>query len=295
MSRFFDFIENNFGSISSFDKIQWMDIVEILLIAVFVYQFMLWIRNTRAYSLLKGILIVVLFIFIAYFLQMNTILWLVYNAGGYAITAVLIIFQPELRKALEELGHKKIVSSIIPFDSSKNENEGRYSDRTVNEIVRATFEMAEVKTGALIVIEEETVLNEFIRTGIALDSLISSQLLINIFEHNTPLHDGAVIIRGDRVVSATCYLPLTDNLRLSKDLGTRHRAAVGMSEVSDAMIIAVSEETGFVSIAMGGKLDRNVSKEYLTERLIALQNKTTDKKGFALWKGRRKDEKKADK
>ncbi len=140
MSRFFDFIESNLGSISSFDKIQWMDIIEILLIAVFVYQFMLWIRNTRAYSLLKGILIVVLFIFIAYFLQMNTILWLVYNAGGYAITAVLIIFQPELRKALEELGHKKIVSSIIPFDSNRNENEGRYSDRTAITAVLIIFQ-----------------------------------------------------------------------------------------------------------------------------------------------------------
>lgn len=159
----------------------------------------------------------------------------------------------------------------------------------------AAFAMGRVKTGALIVVEQEIKLSEYEHTGIMIDGVVSSQLLINIFEHNTPLHDGAVIIRGDRVVSATCYLPLTDNLRLSKDLGTRHRAAVGMSEVSDAMIIAVSEETGFVSIAMGGKLDRNVSKEYLTERLIALQNKTTDKKGFALWKGRRKDEKKADK
>lgn len=296
MSRFFDFIENNFGSISSFDKIQWMDIVEILLIAVFVYQFMLWIRNTRAYSLLKGILIVVLFIFIAYFLQMNTILWLVYNAGGYAITAVLIIFQPELRKALEELGHKKIVSSIIPFDSSKNENEGRYSDRTVNEIVRATFEMAEVKTGALIVIEEETVLNEFIRTGIALDSLISSQLLINIFEHNTPLHDGAVIVRGDRIIAATCYLPLSDNLSLNKNLGTRHRAGVGISEVSDSLTIIVSEETGRVSVARNGKLQVGLTKEELKDVLVEEQNKNNQEKQkhkskLKLWKGLVKNEK----
>lgn len=297
MSRFFDFIENNFGSISSFDKIQWMDIVEILLIAVFVYQFMLWIRNTRAYSLLKGILIVVLFIFIAYFLQMNTILWLVYNAGGYAITAVLIIFQPELRKALEELGHKKIVSSIIPFDSSKNE--GRYSDRTVNEIVRATFEMAEVKTGALIVIEEETVLNEFIRTGIALDSLISSQLLINIFEHNTPLHDGAVIVRGDRIIAATCYLPLSDNLSLNKNLGTRHRAGVGISEVSDSLTIIVSEETGRVSVARNGKLQVGLTKEELKDVLVEEQNKNNQEKQkhkskLKLWKGLVKNEKKHD-
>lgn len=301
MSRFFDFIESNLGSISSFDKIQWMDIIEILLIAVFVYQFMLWIRNTRAYSLLKGILIVVLFIFIAYFLQMNTILWLVYNAGGYAITAVLIIFQPELRKALEELGHKKIVSSIIPFDSNRNENEneGRYSDRTVNEIVRATFEMAEVKTGALIVIEEETVLNEFIRTGIGLDSIISSQLLINIFEHNTPLHDGAVIVRGDRIVAATCYLPLSDNLNLNKNLGTRHRAGVGISEVSDSLTIIVSEETGRVSVARNGRLQVGLTKEELKDILVEEQNKNNQEKQkhkskLKLWKGLVKNEEKHD-
>lgn len=299
MSRFFDFIESNLGSISSFDKIQWMDIIEILLIAVFVYQFMLWIRNTRSYSLLKGILIVVLFIFIAYFLQMNTILWLVYNAGGYAITAVLIIFQPELRKALEELGHKKIVSSIIPFDSNRNENEGRYSDRTVNEIVRATFEMAEVKTGALIVIEEETVLNEFIRTGIGLDSIISSQLLINIFEHNTPLHDGAVIVRGDRIVAATCYLPLSDNLNLNKNLGTRHRAGVGISEVSDSLTIIVSEETGRVSVARNGRLQVGLTKEELKDILVEEQNKNNQEKQkhkskLKLWKGLVKNEEKHD-
>ena len=227
----------------------WSDIVEILLIAFFVYEFMLWIRNTRAYSLLKGILIVLAFIFIAFLLKMNTILWLVTNMAGYAITAVLIIFQPELRKALEELGHKKIVSSIIPFDSGNKEEDGYFSDKTINEIVRASFEMGAVKTGALIVIEEETILNEYARTGIYLDSLVSSQLLINIFEHNTPLHDGAIVIRGDRIVAATCYLPLSDNMALNKNLGTRHRAGVGISEVSDSFTIIVSEETGNVSVA----------------------------------------------
>ena len=277
MSRFFDFIENNFVSISSFDKIQWMDIVEILLIAVFVYQFMLWIRNTRAYSLLKGILIVVLFIFIAYFLQMNTILWLVYNAGGYAITAVLIIFQPELRKALEELGKKNIVRSIVPFDEPKDKNK-RFSDKSINEIIRATVEMAKVKTGALIILEKDIVLSEYERTGINLDSAISSQLLINIFEHNTPLHDGAVIIRGDRIVAATCYLPLSDNLGLSKELGTRHRAGVGISEVSDSLTIIVSEETGKISVALGGKLLRNVDGNLLRKQIDELQGNTSETK-----------------
>lgn len=268
----------------------WSDIVEILLIAFFVYEFMLWIRNTRAYSLLKGILIVLAFIFIAFLLKMNTILWLVTNMAGYAITAVLIIFQPELRKALEELGHKKIVSSIIPFDSGNKEEDGYFSDKTINEIVRASFEMGAVKTGALIVIEEETILNEYARTGIYLDSLVSSQLLINIFEHNTPLHDGAVIIRGNRVVAATCYLPLSDNVNLSKELGTRHRAGVGISEVTDSMTIIVSEETGAVSVAVGGELIRDIDEHSLRNKLEYLRKRTIDVKSFKIWRGRIKNE-----
>ena len=265
----------------------WSDIVEILLIAFFVYEFMLWIRNTRAYSLLKGILIVLAFIFIAFLLKMNTILWLVTNMAGYAITAVLIIFQPELRKALEELGHKKIVSSIIPFDSGNKEEDGYFSDKTINEIVRASFEMGAVKTGALIVIEEETILNEYARTGIYLDSLVSSQLLINIFEHNTPLHDGAIVIRGDRIVAATCYLPLSDNMALNKNLGTRHRAGVGISEVSYSFTIIVSEETGNVSVAKQGKLDVALTNDELKERLKKEQNATpeNEKRKKIIWKG----------
>ena len=274
----------------------WSDIVEILLIAFFVYEFMLWIRNTRAYSLLKGILIVLAFIFIAFLLKMNTILWLVTNMAGYAITAVLIIFQPELRKALEELGHKKIVSSIIPFDSGNKEEDGYFSDKTINEIVRASFEMGAVKTGALIVIEEETILNEYARTGIYLDSLVSSQLLINIFEHNTPLHDGAIVIRGDRIVAATCYLPLSDNMALNKNLGTRHRAGVGISEVSDSFTIIVSEETGNVSVAKQGKLDVALTKDELKERLKKEQNATPEnaKRKKIIGQGGGKNEKKSD-
>ena len=200
--------------------------------------------------------------------------------------SLIVIFQPELRKALEELGHKKIVSSIIPFDNNKKEEDGLFTDRTLNEIVRASFEMGEVKTGALIVIEKETVLNEYARTGIYLDSLVSSQLLINIFEHNTPLHDGAVIVRGDRIVAATCYLPLSDNMELNKNLGTRHRAGVGISEVSDSLTIIVSEETGRVSVAKQGRLQVDVTREGLREILKKEQNATPDKiKHKKIWKG----------
>lgn len=170
------FIGEYLGSVSS---MKFMDMIEILLIAVLVYQFILWVRDTRAYSLLKGILVVLIFMLIAFLLKMNTILWIAKNAIGYALTAVLVIFQPELRKALEELGHKKIMRSILPIDNNKVEV-GRFGDRTLNEIVRASFEMGEAKTGALIVIEADANLNEYVRTGIAIDSVVSSQLLLNI-------------------------------------------------------------------------------------------------------------------
>ena len=150
--------------------------------------------------------------------------------------------------------------------------------------------MGKVKTGALIVIEQEQSLSEYERTGIDVDGIISSQLLINIFEHNTPLHDGAVIVRGNRVVSATCYLPLSDNMELSKDLGTRHRAGVGISEVTDSMTVIVSEETGKISIAYGGKLERGLDAERLKQRLLDIQNKPAEEKKRKLWKGRSKNE-----
>ena len=195
--------------------------------------------------------------------------------------AIVIVFQPELRKALEQLGRKRFFEGIFPDNSETNE---RFSDDTVNALVKAAYEMGKVKTGALIVIEQDTNLSEYEATGIELDALVSSQLIINIFEHNTPLHDGAVIMRGNRLTAATCYLPLSDNMELSKELGTRHRAAVGISEVTDSFTIVVSEETGAVSIAVGGRLFRNIDGDKLRSHLIRLQNKQIDVKKFRLWK-----------
>lgn len=169
----------------------------------------------------------------------------------------------------------------------------RFSEETRESIVEAAFVMGKAKTGALIVVEQAIRLTEYESTGIQMDCLVSSQVLINIFEHNTPLHDGAIIIRGDRIVSATCYLPLSDNMGISKDLGTRHRAAVGMSEVSDALVIVASEETGKVSVAQGGQLLRNISQKELREKLASIQDKKTEvNKIAALWKGRHNHEKK---
>lgn len=277
-------------------KISIIDIVEIFLISFFVYQFMCWIKFSRAYTLLKGILIVLAFLLIASIFKMNTILWIVGNLANVLSIAVVIIFQPELRKVLEQLGEKNIVSAILPFESGK-EVEARFTDRTVNELVKACFDMGEAYTGALIVIEQGILLTEYERTGINIDAVLSSQLLINIFEHNTPLHDGAVIVRGNRVVAATCYLPLSDNMELSKQLGTRHRAGVGISEVSDSLTIIVSEETGKVSIAKGGRLTRDVNSAQLREELEKAQNKKVvdNNKLRQLLKVRVRHEKKADK
>ena len=256
----------------SFPKIGVIDILEILLISFLAYQFMIWIKYTRAYTLLKGILTVLAFILVANIFHMNTILWIVRNLTNVLVIAVVIIFQPELRRVIEQLGQKQIIATLFPFDNGKAVQE-RFTDKTINELVRASFDMASVKTGALIVIEQDIRLTEYIRTGIGVDAAVSSQLLINIFEHNTPLHDGAVIMRGNRIVAATCYLPLSDNMELSKQLGTRHRAAVGISEVSDSLTIIVSEETGHVSIAQNGFLRRNISSEQLREALVVAQNK----------------------
>ncbi|MBD9157105.1 diadenylate cyclase CdaA [Lachnospiraceae bacterium] len=279
----------------AFNTIHWNDLLDIIILSFLLYEIMVWIKKTRAWVLLKGFAVLLVFIFVAWAFRLNTILWLGKNIFSLGITALVIVFQPELRKALEQLGRQNIISSVFSFDSAK-ESEARFSDKTVNELIKAVFEMAKVKTGALIVIEKKTPLNEYERTGITLDSVITSQLLINIFEKNTPLHDGAVIIRGDRIVSATCYLPLSDNLFLSKELGTRHRAAVGISEVTDSLTIVVSEETGAVSVAMEGDIKRNLNQDDLRAQLVAAQDKAQDNGRFRLWKGRvKKHEKNADK
>ncbi|WP_026668321.1 diadenylate cyclase CdaA [Butyrivibrio sp. AE2005] len=247
------------------------DILEILIIAFLVYHVLLWAKNSRLWSMLKGVIVIIAFILFAEFFQMNTILWIVGNFFNVIIIVVVIILQPELRRALEELGRKNFFSNAFFFGDMKFQE--RFSDKTLNEIVRACVEMSKVRTGALIVIQQDFSLTEFERTGIAVDGIVTSQLLINIFEHNTPLHDGAVIIRGDRVVSATCYLPLSDNMGIGKELGTRHRAGIGVSEVTDSLTIIVSEETGKISVAYEGELDKSVDSDRLRDRLKVLQNK----------------------
>ena len=266
------------------------NVLEILILAFLVYNLLLWIKNTKAWTLLKGIMVLGICVSIVYILRMDTLIFLVSRAIDIAIMAALVIFQPELRRALEQLGEKQIVSSLIPIIDTNRDVSERFSDKTVNEIVKAASEMSKVKTGALIVVEQNIRLDEYERTGIVLDSVVTSQLLINIFEHNTPLHDGAVIIKGNRITSATCYLPLSDNIMLSKELGTRHRAGVGISEVTDSLTVIVSEETGKISVAYKGELKRNVTPDVLKEQLIILQNKSVTPKKFKFWKGWNKNE-----
>ncbi|MDD6057339.1 MAG: diadenylate cyclase CdaA [Clostridiales bacterium] len=271
-------------------KVTVTDIVEIVIIAILFYYMLLWIKDTRAWMLLRGIIVILLFVAMAVIFQMNTIIWIVRNIASVAIIALVVIFQPEMRRVLESLGRRSFLTSFIPFDSAKG-GTGKFSDKTISELVKACYEMGKVKTGALIVIEDKVMLTEYERTGIAVDGLLTSQLLINIFEKNTPLHDGAVIVRGDRIVAATCYLPLSDSLSISKDLGTRHRAAVGISEAGDSLTIVVSEETGRISIAMNGELYRNVDADFLRNKLLSLQKNEQDGSKIESWKRRLKDAK----
>lgn len=247
------------------------DIVEIIVISFIVYQILAWVSQTRAWSLLKGLIIILGFVLLAAIFHMNTILWIVEKCLSLVVIAVVVVLQPELRRALEQLGRKNIFASLITPDGGKQS--GRYSDRTIDEIVKASFAMGRVRTGALMVLERNESLTEYEKTGITVDAVVSSQLLINIFEHNTPLHDGAVIFRDNRVVSATCYLPLSDNRNLSKSLGTRHRAAVGISEATDSLTVVVSEENGKVSVAYGGELFSGLNQEGLREKLEIIQDK----------------------
>ena len=242
-----------------------IDIIEIILITIALYYFLVWVRNTRAWSLFKGILVVLIFVLIAAIFQMNTILWLFGKLLNFGVIALLIIFQPELRRGLERIGRSNFLTRFMRIELRPTDQ--LFSNRTINELVRACVEMGKKKTGALIVIERSVMLEEYIRSGIRLDAELSRQLLLNIFEKNTPLHDGAIILRGNRIIAATCYLPLTDNMALSKELGTRHRAAVGISEVSDSVTIIVSEETGEISVARENHLERSISEERLREIL----------------------------
>ena len=288
VSTVLNYVSNFIEKYLTVPEIYASDIVEIVIMSVAIYYVVLWFRKSRAWVLLKGIFVLVIFMLVASLFHLTTLLWIFNKTLSAGIIALVIIFQPELRRALEELGRKNVIFKVLKFENGNNES--NFSDRSVEEITRATLEMAKAKTGALIVIRQQHDLGQFIETGIKIDGRISSQLLINIFEKNTPLHDGAVIIDENRVVAATCYLPLSDSSSLSKDLGTRHRAGLGISEVSDCIVVIVSEETGSISIAKEGKLIRYADASILKNELIKAQDKEEVKPRRFL-KGRGRNEK----
>ena len=242
------------------------DLIDVLIVALIFYYLITLIRETRAMQLVKGILFLFAVFFISQYLKLNALNYILSGAMQIGAFAIIVLFQPELRSLLERMGRFK-VGRIIDFAADSSEEELM---NMIGAVSIAAENMSRTKTGALIVIERNTRLGEFISTGTMLEANVTSGLLENIFVPNTPLHDGAVIIRGGKIITAGCLLPLTANNNLSRDLGTRHRAAIGLSEVTDAVIVVVSEETGKISIALNGSLTRNLSKDSLEKALSKL-------------------------
>jgi len=253
------------------------DIIDILLVTYVIYKLLMLVRGTRAIQLLKGIMVIVVAWLISTFFELRTLQWLMSQAFTYGVLAIIIIFQPELRRALEKIGSGSfLMRSINP--------EEQIISNVIGEITKAAGYLSKRRIGALIVIERETGLTDYIETGTPLSAIVSSELLINIFIPNTPLHDGAVILRKDQIMAAGCYLPLSESPYISKDLGTRHRAGIGMSEISDGVTIIVSEETGHISVSINGQLDRGLSEENLKNKLLSELN--PQPKNTSLWQKR---------
>lgn len=240
--------------LATFSVMEFQQYIEIAILIFLVYKVFIWFKDTKTSALIKGMLIITLFVFLVQILNFKVISYLITSALPVVAVALVVLFQNELKMIILKLGDRNVFTRLI--SQLQGGSGSRTDDYLVNELTKAAFSMSDVKTGALIVVRGADPLNDFISTGILIDARVSSQLLINIFEKNTPLHDGAVIIENNRIVSATCYLPLTENLRIPKNLGTRHRAAIGLSEIVDALVLVVSEETGNVSIVVDGNITR---------------------------------------
>jgi len=278
-----EYLKNLFSGPFSVPKMGLNSIIDILIIAYLIYKVMIWVKQTRAWSLLKGVAVIVLFFGVSVIFKLYALEWIITRTLGVGLMMVVVIFQPEMRKALESLGKGRFVTLFAMTDQ---ENE-KLSTHTIEEVVSAAKKMSNARTGALIILEQDVALGDLIATGIPIDAAISTQLLVNIFEDKTPLHDGAVIICKNRITAATCILPLTQT-EVASELGTRHRAAIGASEVSDAYCLVVSEETGAISIAKGGMLYRNLLEQELIGMLS--ENKKPPRRKLAFWKGRRDNE-----
>jgi len=253
-------------------------IVDVSLVAFFIYKLIMLIKGTRAVQLIKGLVVLVIAGFLARVFELATISWVLSQLQLVILVALPVVFQPELRRALERLGRGKFFARPISFLGVED------MSRLINEIIRGVQALSRTKTGALIVVERETGLNDYIETGIKVDGFLSSELLVNIFSPMTPFHDGASIIRGDRLVAAACFLPLTDISYLGKQLGTRHRAAIGITEISDAVAIVVSEETGAISVAREGHITRYLDEKNLKEMLENLLLPKSSSHTFWHWR-----------
>jgi diadenylate cyclase len=240
-----------------------INILDILVVAVLVYLLMLQLRGTRAVQLIKGLIVLLVVATVSSWLGLYTINWIMNKIMAMVIVAIPVVFQPELRRALERLGRGKFFARHLYFLGEEA------AGRMTNELTRAMISMSKRKMGGLIVMEQETGIYDYMETGIKIDALVSGELLLNIFTPSTPMHDGAIIIRGDRVAAAGCFLPLSENPDLDKDLGTRHRAGIGITEHSDALVLIVSEESGIISAAHEGRLTRNLDENSLRELLTA--------------------------
>lgn len=262
--------------LSSISTFRLADLIDILIIAVIIYRLFLIVRETRAEQLLKGIAILLIVAQLSSIFNLYTLNWLINSLFTAGLVLFIVVFQPELRRTFEKMGRSNnLLSSFAKM-------RGEQADHKSDEIVSAVGSLARQKIGALIVLENKTGLNDIVETGTRINGEVSSELLINIFIPNTPLHDGAVVIKDDKIRAAGCFLPLSDNQTISKELGTRHRAALGMSEVSDAMIIVVSEETGIVSISQNSKLSRRVDNETLKRLLYGFFEEEANNSVFGL-------------
>mgnify|MGYP006380210475 CR=1 FL=1 len=269
----------SFFGLNFFDII--INVVDIALVWLVIYKLLVVIKGTKAVQLLKGIFVIIIVRSLSAFFGLNTLGWMMQQAMEWGVLAIIVIFQPELRRALEQLGRGKLFS--------RNVVEENATEKMIEAVTKATTYMAKRRIGALLSIERETGLNEYIETGIGLDSQITSELLINIFIPNTPLHDGAVIIQKDKLAAAACYLPLSESPFISKELGTRHRAALGVSEVTDCLTVVVSEETGSISLTKNGDLHRDLTPEEFKELLkkeLVIQTRSNAPARWN-WRGRR--------
>lgn len=253
-------------------QINLLDILDILIVAFFIYRILLLLRGTRAFQLIKGVFFILFFYLFSLFLGLSTIDWLLGKLATIMLLIIIIVFQPELRRMLERIGQGSIFSSFV-FTYPQGVS-------IVQNIVKATEILSEQRLGAIIAIEREIGLDEYIQSGIALDAKISNELILTVFTKNTPLHDGALILQGNRLIAATCLLPLSKSNLIDSRLGTRHRAALGLAEQTDAFVITISEETGVISIAKNGVLQRYLTKQKLENSLLSIYQKADKQKGF---------------